>query len=52
MAGKAHAALRRGKPSVQVNHGQLAAGKLIIHPLHLNEQRTATLIRRLREELS
>ncbi len=45
-------ALRRGKPSVQVNHGQLAAGKLIINPLHLNDDRTATLIRRLLQELA
>ncbi|MSQ97409.1 MAG: aminotransferase class V-fold PLP-dependent enzyme [Gemmataceae bacterium] len=45
-------ALRRGKPSVQVNHGQLAAGKLVINPLHLNDERTAALIRRLQEELS
>ena len=45
-------ALRRGKPSVQVNHGQLAAGKLVINPLHLNEERNAVLIRRLQEELA
>jgi len=45
-------ALRRGKPSVQVSHGQLAAGKLLINPLHLNEERAAALIRRLQEELS
>jgi D-glucosaminate-6-phosphate ammonia-lyase len=45
-------ALRRGKPSVQVGHGQVAAGKLIVNPLHLNEERTAALIRRLQEELS
>jgi D-glucosaminate-6-phosphate ammonia-lyase len=45
-------ALRRGKPSVQVGHGQLAAGKLIVNPLHLNEERTVALIRRLQAELS
>jgi L-seryl-tRNA(Ser) seleniumtransferase len=44
-------ALRRGKPPVQVGHAQLAAGKLVIHPLHLNEERTASLIRRLQAEL-
>jgi D-glucosaminate-6-phosphate ammonia-lyase len=44
-------ALRHGKPSVQVNHGQLAAGKLVVNPLHLNEERTQVLIRRLQEEL-
>jgi L-seryl-tRNA(Ser) seleniumtransferase len=44
-------ALRRGQPSVQVGHGQLAARKLVVHPLHLNDERTAALIRRLQEEL-
>jgi L-seryl-tRNA(Ser) seleniumtransferase len=43
--------LRRGKPSVQVGHGQLAMGKLVINPLHLTDDRTAELIRRLQEEL-
>jgi len=43
--------LRRGKPSVQVGHGQLAAQKLVIHPLHLNEERTTALVRRLLETL-
>jgi D-glucosaminate-6-phosphate ammonia-lyase len=45
-------ALRHGKPSVQVAHGQLAAGKLVVNPLHLNEERTVTLIRRLQEVLA
>lgn len=44
-------ALRRGKPAVQVNHGQLAAGKLVVNPLHLNDERTAMLIRRLQAEI-
>ena len=44
-------ALRRGKPSVQAGHMKLAQGTLIINPLHLNEERTAALIRRLQEEL-
>ncbi len=46
------AALRRGRPSVQVSHLKLAQGTLIINPLHLNEERTAALIRRLQETLS
>ena len=45
-------ALRRGKPSVQVGHLKLAQGTLLINPLHLNDERTAALIRRLQEELS
>ncbi|MBM3995897.1 MAG: aminotransferase class V-fold PLP-dependent enzyme [Planctomycetes bacterium] len=44
-------ALRRGKPSVQVGHLKLAQGTFVINPLHLNGERTAVLIRRLREEL-
>ena len=45
-------ALRRGKPSVQVGHGELVAGKLVINPLHLNDERTAALCRRLQEEFA
>jgi D-glucosaminate-6-phosphate ammonia-lyase len=45
-------ALRRGKPSVQVGHGQLASGKLVVNPLHLTDDSTAGVIRRLQEELS
>jgi L-seryl-tRNA(Ser) seleniumtransferase len=44
--------LRRGQPSIQVGHGLLHEGKLTINPLHLNEERTALLARRLREELT
>lgn len=44
--------LRRGDPAVQVGHGKLSEGKLVIHPLHLNDERTEVLIQRLREELS
>jgi L-seryl-tRNA(Ser) seleniumtransferase len=44
--------LRRGKPPVQVGHGLLHEGKLVINPLHLNDERTAVLARRLREELT
>ena len=43
--------LRRGSPSVYVGHGMLDGGKVVIHPLHLNESRTTELLRRLREEL-
>src|SRR5436305_1494192 len=28
--------LRRGRPSIQVGHGLLPAGSLVIHPLHLD----------------
>lgn len=57
LAGKKSAfevcrALRQGKPAVQVGHWKLGLGTLVIHPLHLNEERTAALIRRLQDELS
>jgi L-seryl-tRNA(Ser) seleniumtransferase len=45
-------ALRRGRPPVQVGHGSLHEGKLTINPMHLNDERTAALARRLREELA
>src|SRR5262249_11506157 len=45
-------ALRRGRPSVQVGHGLLHEGTLLVNPLHLNDERTAVLARRLREELT
>ena len=45
-------ALRRGRPPVQVGHGLLHEGKLVINPLHLNDERTAVLARRLRDELA
>jgi L-seryl-tRNA(Ser) seleniumtransferase len=44
--------LRRGRPPVYVGHGSLAQGKLIINPLHLNEERALLLAKRLREELT
>ncbi len=44
--------LRRGKPSVHVGHGSLHESKLVINPLHLNDEQTAVLTRRLREELT
>jgi len=43
--------LRRGRPSVQVGHMLLRERILTINPLHLNEERTAALITRLRDEL-
>ncbi|WP_406697889.1 aminotransferase class V-fold PLP-dependent enzyme [Singulisphaera sp. Ch08] len=43
--------LRKGSPPVYVGHGLLDEGKLVINPLHLNEERTTALIRRLGEEL-
>ena len=45
-------ALRRGEPSVQVGHGKLALGTLVINPLHLNDERTSALIGRLQVELA
>lgn len=45
-------ALRCGTPSVQVGHGRLAEGILVIHPLHLDEAGLTVLCQRLREELS
>lgn len=43
--------LRGGKPSIHVGHSFLADGKLIIHPMHLNQANAAILVRRLRDEL-
>jgi D-glucosaminate-6-phosphate ammonia-lyase len=43
--------LRHGHPPVYVGHSQLPAGKLLIHPLHLNDLRCQILTRRLQEEL-
>lgn len=45
-------ALRRGKPSVQVGHLKLGQGTLVINPLHLNAERTTTLIKRLQTEIA
>jgi L-seryl-tRNA(Ser) seleniumtransferase len=44
-------ALRRGAPPVYVGHGLLDRGKLVIHPLHLDDADLGPLARRLREEL-
>lgn len=45
-------ALRAGSPPIQVGHAGLREGKLFVNPLHLNAERAATLVQRLREELS
>jgi L-seryl-tRNA(Ser) seleniumtransferase len=44
--------LRRGRPPVYVGHGLLYEGKLTVNPLHLTDERTEALARRLREELT
>lgn len=44
--------LRAGSPPCYVGHGQLTAGKLVINPLHLDDERAAILAQRLAEELS
>ena len=43
--------LRRGTPPTYVGHGLLDQGVLVIHPLHLDDARTTTLIQRLHNEL-
>jgi L-seryl-tRNA(Ser) seleniumtransferase len=43
--------LRAGNPPIYVGHGRLAEGKLVIHPLHLDDAKVDVLGRRLREEL-
>ncbi len=45
-------ALRRGKPAVQVGHMKLGQGTLVVNPLHLNDERTVALIKRLTLELA
>jgi L-seryl-tRNA(Ser) seleniumtransferase len=44
--------LRQGQPPIQVGHGGLFEGKLVVNPMHLNQERTAALLKRLREELT
>src|SRR5262245_7863135 len=44
--------LRRGDPPIHVGHGALHEGKLMINPMHLTDEQTATVARRLREELT
>jgi L-seryl-tRNA(Ser) seleniumtransferase len=43
--------LRRGLPPIYVGHGRLDQGILLIHPLHLDDERTAVLANRLQAEL-
>ena len=43
--------LRLGAPPIYVSHGELADGKLVIHPICLDDAMAATLGTRLREEL-
>ncbi len=45
-------ALRAGSPPCYVGHVGLPEGKLVINPLHLDNQSAAELARRLREELT
>jgi L-seryl-tRNA(Ser) seleniumtransferase len=44
--------LRNGRPPVYPGHGLLHEGKLVINPMHLNDERTRALIARLRDELA
>jgi L-seryl-tRNA(Ser) seleniumtransferase len=44
--------LRHGTPPIYVGHGQLDQGRLVIHPIHLNEERTTALIAGLRGEMA
>lgn len=44
--------LRRGDPPIQVGHGALHEGKLIVNPMHLTDEQTTILAHRLREELT
>ncbi|HEY5312378.1 MAG TPA: hypothetical protein VIK18_07650, partial [Pirellulales bacterium] len=44
--------LRAGKPPVHVGQGRLSQGRLIINPLHLDDDSTAVFIRRFNEELA
>jgi len=43
--------LREGAPPIYVGHGRLAEGILLVNPIWLSEPRTATLTKRLCEEL-
>ena len=43
--------LRAGNPPIYVGHSRLAEGKLVIHPLHLDDAKVDVLGSRLREEL-
>jgi D-glucosaminate-6-phosphate ammonia-lyase len=43
--------LRAGDPPIYVGHGRLAEGRLVIHPLHLDDAKADIVARRLTEEL-
>jgi D-glucosaminate-6-phosphate ammonia-lyase len=45
-------ALRAGSPPCYVGHAGLREGKLIVNPLHLDDEQSHQLARRLREELA
>ena len=44
--------LRKGEPPIHLSHGALHDGRLIVNPMHLTDDQTAILARRVREELS
>jgi D-glucosaminate-6-phosphate ammonia-lyase len=44
--------LRAGSPPCYVGHALLGEGKLVINPMHINDQNVLELARRLAEELS
>ena len=44
--------LRNGSPPCYVGHGQLREAKLVVNPLHLDDERAEKLAKRLREELT
>ena len=44
--------LRQGAPPVYVGHGKLAAGKLVVQPLCLQDEQIALLGERLKDELA
>lgn len=44
--------LRTGSPPIYVGHGRLSDGILVVNPLCLDDDKTATLCRRLREVLA
>src|SRR5712691_905894 len=43
--------LRDGDPPIYVGHLRLPQGKLVIHPMNLDDENATVLTRRLREEL-
>ena len=44
--------LRQGTPPIYVGHGRLHQGKLVVHPMHLDERAAQAVARRIREELA